>query len=122
MATQLPRMTDPNTPMILRWAPGSVPQGLALGAPVSALRGYCGSIVAAHDGASQGVSSPRGGVFLAFSTIGQVLGRTAMHDACAIMARSDSFMMAGGRGNVAIPGHQVHRMDGVQWDNHMVAL
>jgi hypothetical protein len=31
-------------------------------------------------------------------------------------------MMAGGRGNVAIPGHQVHRMDGVQWDNHMVAL
>ena len=122
VATQLPRMIDPGTPMILRWTPGSAPQGLDLGAPVNTLRGYCGSIVARRDGASLGVSSPRGGVVLAFSTTGQVLGRTAMPDVCAIMARSDGFMMAGGRGDVSIPGHEVHRMDGVQWDNHMVAL
>jgi hypothetical protein len=122
IATQLPRMVDPGTPMVLRWRPGEQPTGVELGPAVSAMRGYCGSIVAARDGNSLCVSSPRGGVVLAFTPAGNVVGRTAMADVCAIMARDDGFMMAGGRGDVVVPGHDAQRMEGVQWDNHMVAL
>lgn len=122
IATQLPRMSDPTTPMVLRWRPGKPPVGVSLGAAVSAMHGYCGSIVAARDGNSLSVSSPRGGVVLAFKPEGGVLAQTAMADVCAIMARDDGFMMAGGRGDVALPGHEIQRMPDIQWDNHMVAV
>ncbi|MEM7074648.1 MAG: DUF1513 domain-containing protein [Pseudomonadota bacterium] len=91
------------------------------------MQGYAGSVAFSGDGARVAITSPRGGRVEVYATQdGAHTGTVALEDACGIAPASHAgFCVTTGTGilgRLGVTGFQQHVQQGVQWDNHLVAL
>ncbi|MEQ9814916.1 MAG: DUF1513 domain-containing protein [Azospirillaceae bacterium] len=92
---------------------------------------YCGSTSFARDGASFGVSSPRGGVFTFWSRDGEFLTSVSVGDGCGIAAdgRPGGYILSSGTGGLwrfSLADQRLERLVApgqpiAHWDNHLTA-
>lgn len=118
---------DPSeaVPQLGLWQPGDEPV-LCPPDPTEAFRmqGYAGSVAMTADG-QIAVTSPRGGVVMIHDAKGVPLATHARADICGIAAMEDGFMASDGTGALwSCTTAQIAplRLEGPQWDNHLVPL
>jgi len=89
----------------------------------SALRGYVGSIEVSSEGEQICVSSPKGDVAVVLDQHGNLLSQQTAKNVCALASPpSDRFQIATGNGRFAALGQPLSKIDGIEFDNHMIAL
>ncbi|KQT85951.1 DUF1513 domain-containing protein [Aurantimonas sp. Leaf443] len=87
------------------------------------LSNYVGSLAASRDGRTIALSSPVGGTMLVLDARdGSVLRRAAMKDGCGLAPDADGFLATSGTGIVARLGTAGRQAEGIEWDNHILAL
>lgn len=121
---QLQDGATPETPLI---ASLSLDDGLALleieKQTQSALKGYVGSIEVSTDGEQICVTSPKGNLAVLLDRFGNVIHRQTAPNVCgAAVDDTNQFRLSTGAGEFGQVGHKLHDTDGIDFDNHMVAL